>query len=75
MTKNNEMHKSLTKPGEPAISSIDFRDGDKPGARYISGAVVFDEGFTQGRLCTRYWNPNGQVWPEMYYGKTTWPVD
>lgn len=54
---------------------IHFHIGDKPGARYMSGKVVFDEMFGGGRLCTRYWNPNGQVWPEMHYGNTNWATD
>jgi alpha-galactosidase len=36
---------------------------------------VFDEFFAAGRLCTRYWNPNGQVWPEMHYENLNWPAD
>jgi alpha-galactosidase len=52
--------------------TIEFREGDIPGARYISGPVVFDEFFRDGRLCTRYWNPNGQVWPDMHYGDIRW---
>lgn len=75
MIKKRISPKSNPKPAAPAISSIDFREGSKPGARYTSGSVVFDEGFVNGRLCTRYWNPNGQVWPEMYYENTTWAVD
>lgn len=54
---------------------IHFHVGDKPGARYTSGSIVFDECFVAGRLCTRYWNPNGQVWPEMHYGNMSWATD
>ncbi len=38
------------------------------GARYFSDGLVFDEMFANGRLLTRYWNTNGQVLPDMYYG-------
>ena len=52
---------------------IRYRNGEVPGARYISGGTVYDEAFTEGRLVTRYWNPNGQVWPEMHYQGRSWP--
>jgi alpha-galactosidase len=45
---------------------ITFRAGDRPGARYLTGRVAFDEQFGDGRLCARYWSAAGQVWPEMH---------
>ena len=56
-------------------SAVHFREDDRPGARYISGPVVYDEIFQAGRLVTRYWNPNGQVWPEMHYERLAWGPD
>ena len=50
---------------------ISYRDA---GARYVSGRVVYDEAFAAGRLCTRYWSGNGQVWPEMHLQRS-WAVD
>ena len=55
--------------------TILFRDGEQPGARYASGQLVFDETFTGGRLLSRYWNANGQVWPETHFGGMAWGVD
>jgi len=52
--------------------TIIFRE---TGARYVSGHVVLDEQWAAGRLCTRYWSPNGQVWPEMHLQQRTWAVD
>jgi len=49
------------------IASIRFRGGQTPGAQYLSGRQVFDETFVEGRLITRFWNANGQIWPEMHY--------
>ena len=51
---------------------ITFRDA---GARYMSGHVVFDEALTAGRLCTRYWSPGGQIWPEMHLQHRSWRLD
>ena len=48
-------------------TGILFRGGERAGARYVSGRCVFDECLADGRLVSRYWNPNGQVWPEMHY--------
>lgn len=60
-------------------SAITFRNdatlSPGQGARYISGQVVLDEMFRGGRLCTRYWNPNGQVWPEMHFANLKWGPD
>lgn len=58
-------------------TAITFRNDATAGqgARYISGQVVFDEMFRAGRLCTRYWNPNGQVWPEMHFASQKWNLD
>jgi len=58
-----------------AYSSIVFRGGEEPGVRYISGRLVYDEIFRNGRLLTRYWNANGQVWPEMHVARTNWRVE
>ena len=60
---------------EGPFCDIRFRKGDTPGARYVTGRTVFDEAFGDGRLLTRYWNPNGQVWPEMHYGGVRWAAD
>lgn len=57
------------------LCDVVFRDSLTYGARYVSGNLVFDEAFLDGRLLTRYWNPNGQVWPEMHYGGLRWAVD
>lgn len=52
-----------------------FRHDPAPGARYVSGGTVFDEALQDGRLICRYWNPNGQVWPEMHLEHQTWDPD
>jgi alpha-galactosidase len=57
------------------FSEIRFRSGAQPGVRYVSGSTVFDEMFAGGRLLSRYWNPNGQVWPEMHYANLRWGID
>ena len=54
---------------------IAFRSGDAPGACYASGRTVYDEIFRAGRLLSRYWNPNGQIWPDMHFGRLTWSAD
>ncbi len=56
-------------------SSIRFRNGASPGARYLSGRVTFDEAFREGRLCARYWSPSGQIWPEMHLANQHWRLD
>lgn len=56
-------------------SAVFFREGTLVGARYVSGPIVYDEAFQSGRLVTRYWNPNGQVWPEMHYEHLHWGPD
>lgn len=56
----------------PRFSTIRFRQDPAPGERYPSGSLVFDEAFAAGRLVTRYWNPNGQLWPEMHYAALVW---
>lgn len=56
-------------------SNIHFRSGDMPGARYLSGRVTYDEQFSAGRLCTRYWSSSGQVWPEMHLQNQRWLPD
>ena len=53
---------------EDYFSEIVFRNPPVPGARYLSGGLVFDEMFANGRLMSRYWNPSGQVLPDMHYG-------
>ena len=58
-----------------AAVNILFRTGELPGVRYVSGNVVLDEEFRAGRLTTRYWNPNGQIWPEMHVGRQVWAAD
>ena len=54
----------------PRHADIRYREGDSPGARYVSGKVVYDEVLDGGRLVARYWNPNGQIWPEMHLGSS-----
>ena len=75
MNKNRKSKATPATSDAGGASTIEFLQGDKPGARYVSGPVVFDEVFRNGRLCSRYWNPNGQVWPEMHYGNTGWAQD
>ena len=59
---------------ESYFSEIRFRSLPNLGARYVSGNLVFDEMLAGGRLVSRYWNPNGQVLPEMHYEKLSWTV-
>ncbi len=59
----------------PSLSDIRFRLLPTPGVRYVSGGLVYDETFAEGHLLTRYWNPNGQVWPEMHYAGLAWASD
>jgi len=58
-----------------ADPSIVFRAGDRPGVRCMSGHIMLDEAFLNGRLCTRYWNANGQIWPEMHFESRRWNAD
>ena len=55
--------------------SMQFRTGATPGVRHLSGQVVFDEMFQNGRLVSRYWNTNGQIWPDMHFGSLKWNSD
>ena len=57
------------------VSEILFRGGGLPGARYVSGRVILDEIFSDGRLVTRYWSPLGQVLPEMHLEELNWHWD
>ncbi|MCU0521910.1 MAG: hypothetical protein MUF84_14620, partial [Anaerolineae bacterium] len=57
------------------LCNVRFRAGDVPGVRYVSDRLVYDELFTSGRLLTRYWSSDGQVWPEMHYGGLRWKPD
>ncbi|MBN1555321.1 MAG: alpha-galactosidase [Phycisphaerae bacterium] len=57
-------------------ASIRVTKADNPSVRYSSGRLMLDEIFADGRLVTRYWNPHGQVWPEMHYPrKNPWQAD
>lgn len=56
-------------------ASIVFRNGERPGIRSVSGHLVCDEALIDGRFVTRYWNPCGQVWPEMHFGGLKWGAD
>jgi len=62
----------MTPPTTTALSEARFRTEPNLGARFVSGGLVYDETFAEGRLMTRYWNPNGQVWPEMHYAGLAW---
>ena len=68
-------HKTNQIANQPADPCMVFRAGDRPGVRYMSGRMVLDEAFRDGRYCTRYWNANGQVWPEMYFENRRWNAD
>ena len=73
--------KAQTAHGKPIVltttpsARITFRSGDRPGMQALSGHMVFDEALIDGRLVTRYWNPNGQVWPEMHFANLKWAAD
>lgn len=54
---------------------IAFRRAHALGAGYVSGSTVYDEAFRDGRLLSRYWNPNGQILPEMHLERQQWRVD
>ncbi|MDP6450152.1 MAG: alpha-galactosidase [Lentisphaeria bacterium] len=54
---------------------VRYRSGEEPGACYVSGAVVFDEALQNRRLVCRYWNANGQSWPEMHLRHVAWQQD
>lgn len=58
-----------------ALATIAYRNGKLPGARHASGRLVFDEALLDGRLITRYWNSNGQVWPETHLERRKWRPD
>jgi alpha-galactosidase len=38
----------------------------------ISNSLVLDEALIDGRYVIRYWNPNGQIWPEMQFANLRW---
>lgn len=61
-------------PNRP-YSHASFRGGTIPGVCWRSGSAVFDEMFRDGRLVCRYWNANGQIWPEMHFENTAWAED
>jgi alpha-galactosidase len=54
---------------------ITFRSGERPGILCISNRLVLDEALIDGRFVTRYWNPNGQIWPEMHFAGLKWAAD
>ena len=56
------------------FSRINFEPNQER-ACYLSGSQVFDEALQNGRLVTRYWNANGQLWPEMYFANQHWSPD
>lgn len=60
---------------EMSDPSVVFRGGEVPGARYVSGSVIYDEELRDGRLVTRYWSPCGQVWPEGHVENQRWTPD
>jgi alpha-galactosidase len=55
--------------------NILFRKDPVRGVRLVSGRIILDEQFKDGRWCARYWSLNGQVFPEMYVGNINWPAD
>ena len=73
--KFQPMQSATKVPSDSCDSRIWFRDGEEPGVCWVSGATVFDEALQDGRLVCRYWNPNGQIWPEMHLGHLRWRED
>ncbi|MDR2376259.1 MAG: alpha-galactosidase [Treponema sp.] len=41
-----------------------FSNDGFPSMRYVSGNVIYDEAFLDGRLLSRYWTDTGQIVPE-----------
>ena len=72
MTTRRKTNQTAHQPADPCMA---FRAGDRPGVRYMSGRMVLDEAFRDGRYCTRYWNANGQVWPETHFENRRWNAD
>ena len=66
---------SQTTANAGTFPAIRFRPAPNAGALYLSGRLVLDETFVDGRLATRYLNANGQVWPDLHFGGRRWPVD
>ncbi|MEI8096410.1 MAG: alpha-galactosidase [Spirochaetales bacterium] len=60
---------------EPWVKLRDTSASAGLGACYSSAQVVLDEGFKDGRLCTRFWSAAGQIVPEMYLEKAVWGTD
>jgi len=59
----------------PSSARFVFRKGERPGVLSLSGHLVCDEALIEGRFVTRYWNPCGQVWPEMHFAGLKWEAD
>jgi hypothetical protein len=43
-----------------------FTNDGFPSMRYVSGKIIYDEAFLDGRLLSRYWTDTGQIVPELY---------
>jgi len=56
-------------------AKIMFHSGNRQGMLSLSDHVVLDEALIEGRFVTRYWNPNGQIWPEMHFANLKWGAD
>jgi alpha-galactosidase len=72
--KPETLDKLAGKLSESAARFV-FRNGDRLGVLSLSGHLVCDEALIEGRFVTRYWNPCGQVWPEMHFAGLKWEAD
>jgi len=66
---------NLTRQPAESVARIVIRNGEQPGALSLSGNLVCDEALIDGRFVTRYWNPCGQIWPEMHFARLKWAAD
>jgi alpha-galactosidase len=60
---------------EAPSSQVMFREDNRPGMVCISNRLVLDEALIDGRFVIRYWNPNGQIWPEMHFANLQWSTE
>lgn len=74
-SRAQNIHDKSAVQAEESSASIIFHRGNRPGALNISDHLVLDEALIDGRYVVRYWNPNGQIWPEMHFASLKWAAD
>lgn len=65
------------------FTAVVLRPLPAPGVRHTTGLTTYDEALRSGRFVARYWNTNGIILPEKYFGPGSgfqnwppdWPID